>query len=157
MPQPPPEKSTTKSYPPLVSAMARNAWGRWATSAPWAVLCGGWRILATTGPEISWRRAAIKSEGGDKTSDICRKMGISQATFYMWKRQYAGLGVQELREQAAAAADLTRSAFVRSRSLAAPTYRPRWFSFTPTFLIDQSQALPGGALVSSSRNGTATT
>ena len=26
------------------------------------------------------------------------QLGISQATFYNWKRQYAGLGVQELRE-----------------------------------------------------------
>jgi putative transposase len=43
--------------------------------------------------------AALKQhESGDKTVDICRKLGISQATFYMWKRQYAGLGVQELRE-----------------------------------------------------------
>ena len=37
-------------------------------------------------------------EGGEKTADICRKLAISQATFYMWKKQYAGLGVQELRE-----------------------------------------------------------
>jgi putative transposase len=37
-------------------------------------------------------------ESGEKTADICRKLGVSQATFYMWKRQYAGLGVQELRE-----------------------------------------------------------
>ncbi len=43
--------------------------------------------------------AALKQyEGGDKTAEICRKLGISQATFYMWKKQYAGLGVQELRE-----------------------------------------------------------
>jgi putative transposase len=43
--------------------------------------------------------AALKqSEGGDKTADICRKPGISQAKFYMWKRQHAGLGMQELRE-----------------------------------------------------------
>src|SRR6266511_2892999 len=43
--------------------------------------------------------AALKQqEAGDKTADICRKLGISQATFYMWKRQYAGLGVQELRK-----------------------------------------------------------
>jgi putative transposase len=27
-----------------------------------------------------------------------RKLGVSQATFYMWEKQYAGLGVQELRE-----------------------------------------------------------
>jgi len=43
--------------------------------------------------------AALKqSEGGEKTADICRKLGVSQATFYAWKKQYAGLGVQELRE-----------------------------------------------------------
>jgi putative transposase len=43
--------------------------------------------------------AALKLyEAGDKTADICRKLGISQATFYLWKKQYAGLGVQELRE-----------------------------------------------------------
>lgn len=43
--------------------------------------------------------AALKQhESGEKTRDICRKLGISQATFYLWKRQYAGLGVQELRE-----------------------------------------------------------
>jgi len=43
--------------------------------------------------------AALKQhESGEKTTDICRKLGISSATFYLWKRQYAGLGVQELRE-----------------------------------------------------------
>ena len=43
--------------------------------------------------------AALKqSEGGEKTADICRQLGVSQATFYLWKKQYAGLGVQELRE-----------------------------------------------------------
>jgi len=43
--------------------------------------------------------AALKQyDSGDKTADICRKLGISQATFYIWKKQYAGLGVQELRE-----------------------------------------------------------
>lgn len=36
--------------------------------------------------------------GGAKTGELCRKLGISQATFYNWKKQYAGLGVQELRE-----------------------------------------------------------
>jgi putative transposase len=31
-------------------------------------------------------------------ADICRKLGVSQASFYTWKKQYAGMGVQELRE-----------------------------------------------------------
>lgn len=43
--------------------------------------------------------AALKQhESGEKAADICRRLSISQATFYLWKRQYAGLGVQELRE-----------------------------------------------------------
>lgn len=43
--------------------------------------------------------AALKQhESGEKTTDVCRKLAISQATFYLWKKQYAGLGVQELRE-----------------------------------------------------------
>ena len=41
--------------------------------------------------------SALKQyEGGEKTANICRKLGVSQATFYMWKKQYAGLGVQEM-------------------------------------------------------------
>ena len=43
--------------------------------------------------------AALKRyESGEKVADICRKMGVSQAAFYTWKKQYAGMGVQELRE-----------------------------------------------------------
>ena len=29
--------------------------------------------------------------------EVCRKMGISEATFYNWKKKYGGLGVNELR------------------------------------------------------------
>lgn len=37
-------------------------------------------------------------ESGEKVVDICRKLGVSQASFYTWRKQYAGMGVQELRE-----------------------------------------------------------
>jgi putative transposase len=30
--------------------------------------------------------------------DICRKMGVTETTFYRWRKQYAGLDVSELRE-----------------------------------------------------------
>ncbi len=30
--------------------------------------------------------------------EICRQVGISEQTFYLWKRKYAGLGLNELRE-----------------------------------------------------------
>ena len=43
--------------------------------------------------------SALKQyESGEKVADICRKLGVSQASFYTWKKQYAGMGVQELRE-----------------------------------------------------------
>jgi putative transposase len=42
---------------------------------------------------------AIKqSELGTKVEEICRKMGISDATFYKWKQKYAGLGPSELKK-----------------------------------------------------------
>lgn len=41
---------------------------------------------------------AIKqSETGTPASEVCRKMGISSATFYNWKKKYGGLCVSELR------------------------------------------------------------
>ncbi len=38
------------------------------------------------------------AEGGEKAMEDCRKMGISEQTFYTWKRKYAGMGISELRE-----------------------------------------------------------
>lgn len=35
---------------------------------------------------------------GTRVEEVCRKMGISEATFYNWKKKYGGLGVNELRE-----------------------------------------------------------
>jgi putative transposase len=37
-------------------------------------------------------------ETGARVDDVCRKIGISQATYYLWKRKYTGVGVSELRE-----------------------------------------------------------
>jgi putative transposase len=42
--------------------------------------------------------ALRQAEGGKKVGDICREMGVSQQAFYSWKRRYAGLGLNELRE-----------------------------------------------------------
>lgn len=42
---------------------------------------------------------AIKqSETGTWVDEICRQLGISQATFFNWKKKYAGLGALELRK-----------------------------------------------------------
>lgn len=37
-------------------------------------------------------------EGGSAIADVCRQMGVSEATFYIWKKKYAHLGVSELRQ-----------------------------------------------------------
>lgn len=37
-------------------------------------------------------------ESGEKAVEICRKMGVSEATFYNWKKKYGGMGVSEVRE-----------------------------------------------------------
>ena len=36
-------------------------------------------------------------EAGAKTADVCRKHGISSATFYKWKARYGGLEVSDAR------------------------------------------------------------
>lgn len=36
-------------------------------------------------------------EAGVKTADLCRKHGISEATFYNWKSRFGGLEVSEAR------------------------------------------------------------
>ena len=41
--------------------------------------------------------ALKQAETGTRVREVCRKMGISEATFYNWKKKFAGLGVTELR------------------------------------------------------------
>ena len=38
-----------------------------------------------------------EQEAGAKTADVCRKHGISDATFYKWKAKYGGLEVSDIR------------------------------------------------------------
>jgi putative transposase len=41
--------------------------------------------------------ALREQESGTKTTDVCRKHGISSATFYKWKAKYGGLEVSDAR------------------------------------------------------------
>ena len=36
-------------------------------------------------------------ELGAKTADLCRKRGISEATFYNWKSKFGGMNISEAR------------------------------------------------------------
>jgi putative transposase len=41
--------------------------------------------------------ALRQADTGVTVAEVCRKMGISEATYYNWKKKYGGLGVPELR------------------------------------------------------------
>lgn len=42
--------------------------------------------------------ALRQAETGTAVTDVCRQLGISDATFYVWKKKYANLAATELRE-----------------------------------------------------------
>jgi len=42
--------------------------------------------------------ALRQAEAGTPVVEICRKLEITETTFYRWKKQFGGLGVPELRE-----------------------------------------------------------
>lgn len=41
--------------------------------------------------------ALRQAESGTPVDEICRRMGISEPTFYRWKKKFAGMGVAEIR------------------------------------------------------------
>ena len=41
--------------------------------------------------------ALKQAEAGTPVSEVCRKLGISEPTFYRWKKKFDGLGVAEVR------------------------------------------------------------
>jgi putative transposase len=41
--------------------------------------------------------ALHQAETGVSVEEVCRKVGVFQATFYAWKKKYGGIGVSELR------------------------------------------------------------
>ncbi len=69
-------------------------------------LCIGVVALSEAGTGMAKRghteeqilRVLHQAEGGMKVSDVCREHGISEATYYVWKKKYAGFGPNELRE-----------------------------------------------------------
>ena len=42
--------------------------------------------------------AMRQAESGTSVSEICRKMGIAEQTFYRWKKKYGGMRVAEVRK-----------------------------------------------------------
>jgi putative transposase len=42
-------------------------------------------------------QALRQAEQGTPAIEVCRRLGVSEATFYAWKKRYVGMGVAELR------------------------------------------------------------
>ena len=52
-----------------------------------------------TGEQIvaKLRAAEVELANGQKTPDVCRKLGISEQTYYRWRREYGRLQIEQIR------------------------------------------------------------
>jgi len=41
--------------------------------------------------------AVRQAESGVPVAEVCRRLGVSEVSFYRWKKRFAGMGVTELR------------------------------------------------------------
>jgi putative transposase len=46
---------------------------------------------------LALRNTQRKAETGTPVTEVCRKMGVSEQSFYRWKKKYMGMGIAELR------------------------------------------------------------
>lgn len=42
-------------------------------------------------------KAIKEQESGRTTAEVCRELGVSQATFYKWKKKYSGMDGNQLK------------------------------------------------------------
>lgn len=52
--------------------------------------------------------AISKQQSGISTNEVCRDLGISQATFYIWKAKYGGMEVSEVKKLKEMEAELSQ-------------------------------------------------
>ncbi len=67
----------------------------------------GWGIPLTHGRTTTMKKSRFteeqivhalrQAEMGTPAVEVCRKLGVTEQTFYRWKRKFAGMGVVELR------------------------------------------------------------
>jgi putative transposase len=58
---------------------------------------GGRSVTRKTFSEEQIVYALRQAEAGTPVVEVCRKLGITEQTFYRWRRQFAGMGIAELR------------------------------------------------------------
>lgn len=42
--------------------------------------------------------ALRQADGGRPVREVCRELGVTEQSFYIWRKKYGGMGVSELRE-----------------------------------------------------------
>ena len=65
----------------------------------------GWWVPLKKPPPIPRKKCSQEQiiyalrqvEGGTKIGEVCRQLGVSEQSYFRWKKQYAGLGLSELR------------------------------------------------------------
>ena len=68
--------------------------------------------------------ALRQAEGGVAVGEICRKLGISEQTFYRWKAKFGQMGVSELRKLRQLEEENRKPEAVGGRPLTRQTYAP---------------------------------
>jgi putative transposase len=61
---------------------------------------GHWKGASIKGKRYTEEQIAFalrQAESGVPAVEVCRKMGVSEKTFYAWKKKFGGMGVYELR------------------------------------------------------------
>jgi putative transposase len=54
--------------------------------------------LASEYGRYGYRRiTALLRSGGTPVGEVCRKLGVSEQSFYRWKKQFAGMRISEIR------------------------------------------------------------
>ncbi|SSI24013.1 IS3 family element, transposase orfA [Klebsiella pneumoniae] len=93
--------------------------------------------------------ALKQAETGNRVEKVCRKMGISEATFYNWKKKFGGMGVTELRRLRQLEEENQRlkrlvapNAFTSEfRTLVISLVRDKYPDFGPTFACEKLREL----------------
>ena len=66
---------------------------------------------------VKLREAEIEMGRGAKVPEVCRKLGISEQTFYRWRKRYGGLDRSEVRRLKALQQENTRLKKLLAESL----------------------------------------
>jgi len=64
--------------------------------------CGGWKMARKRYSDEDvlglLRQIEVNLSSGNSVEEACRSVGISDATYYNWRKKYGGMGKSQLQE-----------------------------------------------------------